>query len=450
MKRHFIFMVASLATLFVSCVKETTDVTVTGETKTVTITASADAVSKVTFNDCKFSWVKGDQISVMGDDYNFYTFTANSTGATTTFTGQIPAKVEIGDYAYYPASDKHYVEGSQPYFYVAESKDLTGAFSADLPMIAENNGDGTLHFKHSSSGLLFTFEGLPDEFKSAEITFVTSNAKFSGHYKVINDVLSWNTVESAQTELEKTYSRKVSVVDNTVQLYVPYHGTLWNGWTYNVNVVGYDADNKGTVLFDNVSMKGRDLKLKNKGEIVPVAPLKYAPEPDFDNVDWEAAATATVEPTAAYSRLKELKAVADKYYMYVRLTASFVAPYDGDYLDIFLADGAGENSVWDGWTTKGTNVYKCGLDSHIGKVNKDTGEVSRMYLKEADDTQTNVVYRSDVSGEEACWYFAYPRESVDAYASAGKVYVSYMLWNAWAPYGVIPSYGSPMLEVTLP
>ena len=108
--KRFAFIFAAFAACFaVSCNKEmpesVTTPTVQDGFKTVTITADiADADTKTSYDaDGKFSWTKGDQISVLASDDNFYTFTATETAATSTFTGQIPEDVTLGQYALYPA-----------------------------------------------------------------------------------------------------------------------------------------------------------------------------------------------------------------------------------------------------------------------------------------------------------------------------------------------------------
>ena len=59
-------------------------------------------------------------------------------------------------------------------------------------------------------------------------------------------------------------------------------------------------------------------------------------------------------------------------------------------------------------------------------------------------------FASEAVDCELYWYLAYPREYFDTYNSAGKTYVSCLLWNAYANYWAIPARGGAMLEVTLP
>ena len=181
MKRHIISIVAAAAALFTaSCTKEAPIVTpevdapVQGGMKEVTITASVDPETKTFYTDNGegvgvFSWTKGDQISILASDNNFYTFTTNEEGASVVFSGQLPEDVELGDYALYPASDVHFFENWQPYFGIDQYKDLTDSFSADLPMTAKKGENDTYSFKHATSALYFTFTNIPDGIKAVKI-----------------------------------------------------------------------------------------------------------------------------------------------------------------------------------------------------------------------------------------------------------------------------------------
>lgn len=454
MKKITIILAALAAAFAVSCTKETPetqtpqDSTVPAGMKLVTISASIEGADTKTSYDAdgKFSWTKGDQISVLAGE-QFYTFTADQTGSSSTFTGYIPEDSELGSYAFYPADANHHYESWTPYFHLPEYKDLTGKFSADIPMGAKG-ADGKYAFTHVTGALYFTFSNIPEDIASVEISVKNSDLKFTGDFSAYGSGtgLSWNYSNPAN-DSEKTFTRKVDVVDNSAHMYLPYRGTLWNGYTYTIDVVGYDAEGASKVLLDGKNMPGKD-KAMAAAEVYPVAPLVLN---NLANVDWENALTSVVDPSAEYSRLKELKVHADEYYMYVRLTPSITAPFDGDYLDIFLSDGEGESKAWYGWTTTGTDIYNVGLSSHRGEVDKTTAELTKMRFILPDNTRVYADVKTEVSGEDVYWYMVYPREYLEPYVSStGKVYVSFMLWNAWDPYGVIPAMDSSMLEVTLP
>ncbi len=458
--KRFAFIFAAFAACFaVSCNKEmpesVTTPTVQDGFKTVTITADiADADTKTSYDaDGKFSWTKGDQISVLASDNNFYTFTATETAATSTFTGVLPVDVELGTYALYPASEVHYYDSEnwQPYFGIDKYKDLTGTFSADLPMTAKIGENNAYTFKHATSALLFTFTNIPSKVVAVEISFENESLQFSGRHKAYYaEPWSLNFLETGNTDDDRKFVRKVSVENNTAKVYLPFKGTLWGGYDNIINIVGFDAQGNELVLLENKLMPGNDLAVKTLGQVIPVKPLALN---NLSVVDWESenVATSVIDHTAQYSQVKELKVCVDDYYMYVRLNASFTATYAGDYLDVFLSDGEGESNVWWGWATKGTDNYTVGLSSHKGAINKTTGELESMEFVLPDQTEVDIDIQTKLSGEDVYWYLAYPLTYIEPYISTeNKVYVSFMLWNSWNPYGVIPTINTNMLEVTLP
>ena len=143
--KRFAFIFAALAAFAIFCnkeVPETPEQSAPAGMKMVTITASVDeAATKTTYTPdvtdptlLKFSWSKGDQISVMGTDYVFYTLTAASDGPATTFTGWIPEGVTLRQEAFYPADEATNRTDGSYYFNIPKYKDLSESFSADLPM----------------------------------------------------------------------------------------------------------------------------------------------------------------------------------------------------------------------------------------------------------------------------------------------------------------------------
>ena len=448
------FIFAALAAAFaVSCTKEApvadVDAPAAVGMKTVTITASIDDLDTKTSYDAagKFSWTKGDQISVKGSDNVFYTFTATTSAAESAFTGVIPEGVTLKKHAVYPADPGHAINSSSYTYNIPEYKDLTGKSTAEIPM-SSYVSDGVYNFMHMTGAVLLTFLNVPDGVESVEISIVADGVRLSGAQEVWTGTPWSFSAASAANESEKTFTRKVSVENNQAKLYLPYKGEFWDGCT--INITGFDASGNSVVLLTGKRMKGSSANVLTPALVIPYAPLVLS---NLDNVDWDNALTTTVDPSAQYSRLSELKVHADDYFMYVRLKASIAAEYSGDYLDIFLSDGAGETKAWWGWSTTGTCNYTVGLSGHKGSVDKTTGNLTEMsfILNDAESTSVNVDSKSEVVGDDVYWYMAYPREYLEPYVSStGKVYVSFMLWNSWDPYGVIPTINTSMLEVTLP
>ncbi len=76
------------------------------EARLVTITASFDPATKTAYDARgKFSWAAGDKIGVLvsnGQETRQVTFVAQASGASTSFSGEVPAGFELKDAASYP------------------------------------------------------------------------------------------------------------------------------------------------------------------------------------------------------------------------------------------------------------------------------------------------------------------------------------------------------------
>lgn len=458
--KRFAFIFAAFAACFaVSCNKEmpesVTTPTVQDGFKTVTITADiADADTKTSYDaDGKFSWTKGDQISVLASDNNFYTFTATETAATSTFTGVLPVDVELGTYALYPASEVHYYENWQPYFGIDKYKDLTGTFSADLPMTAKIGENNAYTFKHATSALLFTFTNIPSKVVAVEISFENESLQFSGRHKAYYaEPWSLNFLETGNTDDDRKFVRKVSVENNTAKVYLPFKGTLWGGYDNIINIVGFDAQGNELVLLENKLMPGNDLEVETLGQVIPVKPLALN---NLSVVDWESenVATVTNAQDSEDAKCEELKVVADEYFVYAWVKCTLETPFNANYIDIYLSDGdaSGEGAAvaWDQWPgTIGVDIYK---KEHKGTIDSD-GNLTSMTFNYNGEYK-NIDYNTVIAENKINWYFAFPITYLSNYKSEdNKIYVGFRLWTDWSNYAAIPArgWGQSMLEVTLP
>ena len=630
MKKILVLLAAGVAALLaVSCAKETVnDNFAQAGMKKVTITASVEEMTKTTYSETgAFSWTKGDKVSVLGDDKNFYVLTAEETGARVEFSGDIPNSVELTGRAFYPADKLHACIDGNYQYNIPEYKDLTTSFSADLPMVSDTDGEGVYSFKHMTGAALLSFSNLED-YVAVEVTITNASLKISGLYSasIDNETGFWTYGAEVAPDGGSKFTRKLAVVDGGAQVYFPYPSNLWADST--IDIVGFDADGKefqllsgktmkanydafprATVIpyatlivpdyvlpsekeelkdldwasedvvtytlsegettnvaltelnvlvseqFMNVRVKcvkdafaalanpamsvflfdgdpagtetyydfwitkgtkaltkehtgvfagGNELSLKVNGaevetittatdtEIIwtyaiPRATAEaYANDKgfvyfgvlldegwnqvgalpsrgssmlkvklfhvegvedeleakDLPKLDWASASVAENDETSEDFKMKEIRAFGDSKYIYVRLTTAQGAPLEANYLDVSFCDGDGENSVWWGWTTTGTNTY---YEEHKGAIDA-AGNLSGMSFSTAE-----VLCHTEVAAESVTWYLAYPRESVADYVSStGKIYVSSLVWNGWGVFGAAPARGEAMLEVTLP
>ena len=469
--KKFAFVFAALAAAFtVSCTKETPatetpDTSAPAGMKMVTITASIEtADTKTTYtqdadnpNVAKFSWTKGDQISVMGTGYGFYTLTATETGPTTTFTGYVPEGVTLRQEAFYPADPGTNRTDGSYYFNIPQYKDLSETFSADLPMGAYSGTDNYV-FKHITGAALLTFTNFPAEVETAEISIVNARLKLTGTFNAYlsEGLWTWNSKSDVE-EGERTFIRKVPVVDGKAQVYMPYNGSLWWDYTSTINITGFDADGNEYVLLKDRTMKADEASAV-RGVITPYAPLAlpdYVPTVNWDKVDWtsENVASLTNGPESSDARFEELKVVADNYYMYVSVKAAMLSPFEVNFLDIMLSDGDAEAEgaalVWDQWPlTKGVKNYK---KEHKGTIDAEGNLTSMIFSHNG--VYENIDFQNVKSDNYIYWYMAFPLEYINTYkAESGKVYVGVKFWKDYASAWGLPERksSSAMLEVTLP
>lgn len=444
MKKVFIAFTVLVASVVASCNRLDTlpeEVILDNGMKQVTIRAfiSADETKTSYAGGTSFSWTAGDEISVLCSDNNFYTFTAGSSTASTTFSGAIPEDVNVGDKAFFPADAGH----TSSKFSVPKSKDLTSHPSADLPMVGVKSGDA-FSFSHCSGAALLTINNIPDGISSVQISLENASLKLSGLFSLKNiaetNFYYWEPEDKAGDNA--FFIRKVSVTGNSAQVYIPYscdpsYGNMWAAST--LNITGYDAINTPTTLVSDKTMKA--LGTFTRAHIKPLTSIIIS---RLEQIDWSGVgvATSVLSPSDSRKCLSELKVISDAHYMYVRLRGP-LSEYAGDYLDIYLSDGSGDNYALANdnkyWSTGGTNVY---IKEHKGTITS-----SSLSLNFNDKT---VETKTISAGDDIYWYMAIPRSAHSLLSSSGTVYVGFVLWNGWAVTGVIPTKYSSMLEVSLP
>ena len=441
MKKITVILAALAAAFAVSCTKETPEVQLPQDQnapagmKQVTITASIEGADTKTSYDAdgKFSWTKGDKISVMGTDYGFYTLTATSDGPTTTFTGWIPEGVTLRQEAFYPADEATNRTDGSYYFNIPMYKDLSQSFSADLPMGAYS-GTAKYEFKHITGAALLTFTNFPAEVETAEISIVNARLKLTGIFNAFlsSGLWTWNSKTDVAEE-ERTLIRKVPVVEGQAQLYMPYNGSLWWDYTSTVNIKGYDAAGNEYVLLKDKKMKP-DEATAVRGVVKKYAPLAlpdYVPAVDWNKVDW--AAENSVSPSV--EGFTDVKVVADKYYMYARIEAPVTFAWDKLYY--YMGRGEGSNALSWAWTTTAALTY-----NYEGTASLDA--LTLKYNGVTIDTKV------ETEGDNAYWYMAFPRNAHDITKDAGEIYFTLMGYVNGGFAGAAPLRWSPAMTVTLP
>lgn len=441
MKKITVILAALAAAFAVSCTKEAPETQIPQDQNTpagmkmVTITASIEGADTKTSYDAdgKFSWTKGDKISVMGTGYGFYTLTATSDGPTTTFTGWIPEGVTLRQEAFYPADEAINRTDGSYYFNIPMYKDLSQSFSADLPLGAYS-GTANYEFKHITGAALLTFTNFPAEVETAEISIVNARLKLTGVFNAYlsSGLWTWNSKADVPEE-ERTLIRKVPVVDGQAQLYMPYNGSLWWDYTSMVNIKGYDAAGNEYVLLKDKKMKP-DEATAVRGVVKKYAPLAlpdYVPAVNWNKVDWTG--ENAVSPTA--EGFTDVKVVADEYYLYARIEAPITFAWDKLYY--YMGRGEGSNALSWAWTTTAALTY-----NYEGAASLDA--LTLKYNGVTIDTKV------ETEGDNAYWYMAFPRNAHDITKDDGEIYFTLMGYVGGGFAGVAPLRWGPAMTVTLP
>lgn len=444
-----VLFAAFVVCAFISCTKAIENVkennelikqeetTPTSGMRMVTITASIEDATKTSYAvDGTFSWTAGDKISIIGNDNNPYTFTANGSGTSTTFTGTIPDGV-LGDRAYFPADAGHTpTKFSLPY-----SKDVTGHDSADIPMVGTKGEGNAYEFKHCAGAALLTIENFPNDVISATITIASThgtdpayNYKLSGLF-TIQDGPKWDGAYATETN-DNIYSRKVSVSGNTAKLYIPCPAGA-NNWVPNkLTVVGHTSSSD-VPIFTNKNMK--KLGTVNRAHVMPLTPLVIYSEPDF----------SAVSPTAGgatHNQIAELKAYADKGYLHMRFHGA-TASWTGTKLNIYIYDGGNDSdpdAPYKEWSIK-----KTAHEIHASSIAISTSSLGAITMGGA-----NCIASVTSSGDQTYWTISIPRTASSAMmASSGTVYLGVMVQDdTWACTAAVPEIwvNADMVEVTIP
>lgn len=420
MKKQIVLIAAAFAALFaVSCTKETPveNTPVQGGMREVTITASVDQETKTAYDAAgAFSWHKGDQISVMGTDKIFYTLTAQSSGASTTFRGMVPEGVTLRQEAFFPANPNIRRDGDSYFFTIAETKDLTATGSADIPM-GSYSGTETYQFKHMMGAALFTFTNFPSNIVAAEVTFESGYSKLNGEVQVYTDGDLW-TWWAKDINAEKTdgkYIRKVSVTNGQAQVYLPFGtsngGKIWNELA--VKVVGYAANGKETVLLNTETANPAFADAFERAVVKKVAPLALS---DIYSIDWNATNVTVGTPSGGFT---DFRAVVKGNVLYARVCAA--TSLVGDKFYCYVGQGEGDVSPSWAWTTKVASMV-CSPELSVDKV------------------------LNEVDGENQYWYLEFPLTGVE---SVNSVYLGFMLYGGGSSVANAPAQGGDMLEVPL-
>ena len=257
--------------------------------KVLTITSflDTDATKTSYAGEKAFAWSAGDRISVLchdGSANRWVTFTAEAAGKTARFTAQVPASVKIGPLdgsfagvALFPADEGHvYGDRDNIAFHLPATRDFRAAGgghpSADLPMLAWAQADGSYTFKHLTGAAKFIFTGVPCEhvkFSFATTTDVKLNGTFP--LNLSGDAPSWSAA-GTENASERSVTYYADTENGSVSFYLPYaSGTIW-AW----NHVTLENADTGEELYSNKSVK--EIAVQRK-QVTVLSPISLAETP---------------------------------------------------------------------------------------------------------------------------------------------------------------------------
>ena len=178
----FTGMLSALAIILLSCTREADS---PAEGQTLTIKAVMGESTKTAYEAEKtFSWLKEDQISLQtGKDaaVGLMTLSANEAGASTSFSGTIPAGFTPGDIAFYPQDLAQLADN-------ALQLELPASFTPNpenpmsvIPLIGRKGTDGFVF--HTATGILkITVTGLPADAQA--VTLSHESAVLCGSFAI--------------------------------------------------------------------------------------------------------------------------------------------------------------------------------------------------------------------------------------------------------------------------
>ena len=284
--------------------------------------------------DKTFSWIEGDEISVLfhsGSDNKFFTLTAQSGGSSATFKGLITNGYTIGSsdtgqkWALYPAASHTYAAKPSTgtyahdqivWFNQPETVDLTSGFSANIPLAALGSDSGSFVFKPACSVAKFSFSGIEASTVSFTVTSQTTHAlsglfpcKEGGYY------LFWNPQYADPGTNSIKFIENVS--DGKAVFYVPFPGWGASGFQ---PILSLKDNATGKTIYSATAKKGLPADATSSlGQIVVFPDIKCdgsqgggeQGDDDLTTVTYEESTENFVNPERGYYKAHGFKSASD-------------------------------------------------------------------------------------------------------------------------------------------
>ena len=375
MKRHFLLMSVMAVAAISACTKQPiVDVQPyePSSTSSYIYTVSASTLGTKSDYDAggHFTWSAGDAISVLfhnGTTNKFFTLTTTGTGASATFSGTIDAGYEIGAsdgtvgdqkiWALFPASDNHSYtagEANPVSFYVQPSVDFSATyFSANVPMYALNDSEGSFTFTNLACTYKFTVKNIKAGVDKVQFQIHNKTTYgLSGSWTIKLDgstqFINYGYADPGSAKSTLTYVSDVTSNEAVFYVSCRWYGTFEPEITVTncatgVPIKTFTATKEITPnSFTNVQPIALDVSEANGGDYFTPAVVING---DFS--DWSALPDIKGDLSGGGSndKIALWKTTADARYIYVYLKQYTSTINNGSYVYVGFDTGAGGTDV---------------------------------------------------------------------------------------------------------
>lgn len=271
MKKIILPVLALAAALTVSCNKEQGTDSPAAKTRKATIEASIDGTKTYYANDKTFTWLAGDEISVMEEldgEVKFDVFTATAEGRATSFDGEISEGATFGKWAVYPATLEPTVDEAGVLSFHVQHGSVQDIDPANplkyLPLVGQKQEDGKYKFSTAMGVVKFSFTNVP-----ANVAYfnITAKEPVWGIFSADEDgTVKLDNFSEGDSEPGYSWWDVVPNEDGTLDVYVPMPvGTLTAGMKVWLEDVGVNT------LFSITTAKDIEVVRNRVTELAPVA-----------------------------------------------------------------------------------------------------------------------------------------------------------------------------------
>lgn len=275
MKKSILFL-AGTALLFAGCAKVEDEAPIPENGKrVVTLKATVnEADTRVSVeSDGTYQWQSGDEIGVwVVDSYGGkpYPYTTQDSGTTANFEVSLDAGEDIGEYAFYPFSEDHFVSGEGPQFALDANLQYVED-ATNMPMLGTVS-NGAISFKSVGGVIKLTVNNIPSD--AARLLFSAKDLNgddlfISGVFPVSGDQINAGGIMGVNSvNIDFTGKWQSSMV-----FYVPLPTGTYGGFEIEFD----NANSSKTLASKKVNFGSTGLTIE-RNQIIVAPALDAAPD----------------------------------------------------------------------------------------------------------------------------------------------------------------------------